>query len=262
VSSALDVVVEAANGGADTVQSSVSFILGAALEHLLLTGSSAIDGQGNGRNNQLTGNSNNNVLDGGAGIDVMAGGAGNDTYTVDDAGDVVLELPGAGTDEVRSSVGYTLGQSVENLRLLGSSNIAATGNAEANIIIGNAGNNRITGSIGRDTMTGGSGKDIFMFKRLDDSGNTQNNADLISDFTQSSNDLIDLSAIDAVGGIPGDDAFAFIGTANFSAAGQARTFVSSGVTYVALNTDDNFMTTEMTVSLIGNFTLSTSDFML
>ncbi len=54
VNAALDVVTEAANGGTDTVQSSVSFILSSTLEHLVLTGTTAIDGQGNGLNNQLT----------------------------------------------------------------------------------------------------------------------------------------------------------------------------------------------------------------
>jgi Ca2+-binding RTX toxin-like protein len=32
---------------------------------------------------------------------------GNDVYEVDDTGDIVTELAGEGTDEVRSSVTYT-----------------------------------------------------------------------------------------------------------------------------------------------------------
>ena len=60
-----------------------------------------------------------NVLDGGAGADTLVGGTGNDTYVVDNAGDVVTEGAGAGTDTVQSSVTFTLGANVENLTLTG-----------------------------------------------------------------------------------------------------------------------------------------------
>ena len=114
---------------------------------------------GGAGSDQLFGSAGNDWLDGGAGIDTMVGGAGNDTYTVDDAGDVVTELPGSGTDTVRSSVSYTLGNFIENMTLIGSSNITATGNVSDNALYGNAGANTITGGLGRDTLSGGSGAD-------------------------------------------------------------------------------------------------------
>ena len=181
---------------------------------------------------------------------------------MDNAGDVVLEVPGAGTDEVRSSISYTLALSVENLRLLGSSNRDATGNAQDNVIIGNAGNNRIVGGLGRDTLTGNAGADRFVFNRLEDSASGGFGADLITDFSSAEGDRIRLTGIDAVSATAQDDAFAFIGTSAFSAAGQVRTFVSGGVTNVAINTDNNLATTEMVIALTGNLTLSASDFQL
>ena len=88
-------------------------------------------------------------LDGGVGADTMAGGLGNDTYVVDNAGDVVTESAGEGTDTVQSSVTYTLGANVENLTLTGSASINGTGNALANIITGNSGNNTLDGGARR-----------------------------------------------------------------------------------------------------------------
>ncbi len=61
-----------------------------------------------------------------AGADSMGGG-GDDTYTVDNAADVVTELPRSGLDTVRGSVSHTLGSFVEKLTLIGSSNINSTG---------------------------------------------------------------------------------------------------------------------------------------
>lgn len=158
-----DVVTEAANAGTDTVEASSSYILSANVENLTLTGAGAIDGTGNLLSNTITGNDNNNILNGGLGVDTLIGGAGNDTYIVDNTGDAVSELADAGTDEVRSSITFSLApvSNVENLTLTGIGIIGGTGNALDNIITGNGSANRLNGGAGNDIIYGGLGNDTL-----------------------------------------------------------------------------------------------------
>ena len=172
-----DVVTEAAGQGTDTVQSSLSYTLGADVENLTLTGVASLYGVGNTDGNVLTGNgaanflvglAGNDTLDGGAGADGMLGGTGNDMYVVDNAGDFVVESANEGTDTVDATASYRLTANVENLALQGSADLQGYGNADANMLIGNSGNNFLDGDAGADIMLGGLGNDAYFVDNAGD----------------------------------------------------------------------------------------------
>jgi len=103
VDNAGDLVVEAGNNGIDTVNSTVTYTLGASVEYLNLTGGSAISGTGNNADNLILGNGVANTLSGGAGADVLVGDAGADTLQ-GGIGDDLL-FGGAGHDDLSGGTG-------------------------------------------------------------------------------------------------------------------------------------------------------------
>jgi VCBS repeat-containing protein len=205
-----DVVVEKADEGSDTVISTVDIDGIAYVENIVLAGSNSLRAYGSLRADQLWGNQADNLLDGLLGADFMAGGAGNDTYVVDHADDVIVELadgtaaPAAlpafdadnvlrsdffnseghvgftgtawGVDSVLSAVSWTLGLNIEHLTLTGNGGTSATGNELANTLTGNAANNTLAGGRGEDTLRGGDGYDTYRFSRGDGSDRIEDTA--------------------------------------------------------------------------------------
>ena len=112
------------------------------------------------------------LIDGGAGADTMIGGAGNDTYFVDNAGDMVVENVGEGSDAVFATVDYTLAANVETLVLQGSGNLSGTGNALANGIYGDSSDNVLDGGAAADVLTGNDGNDTFVLHVGEADGDT------------------------------------------------------------------------------------------
>jgi len=125
---------------------------------------------GSGGSDILKGGAGNDFLDGGAGADKLAGGNGNDIYVVDSISDTVTEEAAAGSDLVRASVTYTLGNNIENLELTGTGDLAGTGNELNNRLTGNTGSNILNGKAGTDSMDGGEGSDVYLIAVAADHG--------------------------------------------------------------------------------------------
>ena len=101
VDNAADAVIEHAGQGDDKVFSSISYTLAANVEDLaLLDSGGAINGTGNGLDNDIYGNDSDNTLDGGAGDDRMVGNGGDDTYIVGSVSNLVFESANEGIDTV------------------------------------------------------------------------------------------------------------------------------------------------------------------
>ena len=121
----------------------------------------------------------------------MRGQAGNDIYVVDNIGDHVIELSGAGIDTILSSISTSLNfggrLSVENLTLTGAA-FSGTGNGLGNRIFGNNSNNSLNGLAGSDSLFGRGGNDLLLGGIGNDSLNGGAGADNIRG--QAGNDLI------------------------------------------------------------------------
>jgi Ca2+-binding RTX toxin-like protein len=260
VQSGADVVVTFASGNTLTVNDATVASVNTALHFMesgggtpgTITGTSGADTlngtsgndtiNGLAGNDTLNGSGGNDTLDGGTGADVMKGGTGNDVYYVDNIGDRVTELSGQGTDEVRSSISYTLGSYVEKATALGSGAInltgntlanTLTGNSGANVIKGNGGADTIKGGLGNDTLSGGAGADVFVYTDV------ASGADKITDFVSGS-DKINLHALG-------------ITSAN------VHTAVSGSNLVISVDADHNG-SNDFTITLVGVTHIAASDY--
>lgn len=210
---------------------------------------------GTAGNDYIDGKAGNDTLNGGAGVDILIGGTGNDTYIVDTSTDTIIENLNNGTDNVISSVTYTLGNNLENLTLNGTTAINGTGNSLNNTITGNTGNNTLDGGLGNDTLVGGLGNDTLIGSAGNDSlvGGTGNDTYLFSITTTS----LGIDTItEAVGG--GQDTIDFTGTTaairlNLSIT-TTQTLVANGskLKLTAANTIENVIAGAGADRIIGN----------
>ena len=115
----------------------------------------------------ITGTFFDDIFSPGTGADTLTGHQGDDVYEVDNAGDQTIEAFGEGTDEVRSTIDWTLHKHIEDLTLLGAAT-TGTGNQLANTIVGNVNNNILNGLGGADEMRGGGGDDLYYVQSPND----------------------------------------------------------------------------------------------
>ena len=158
---AAETIVESADSGTDTVESSVTATLSVNVENLLLTGTGNINGTGNLLANEITGNSGNNALNGGNGEDTLTGGAGNDTMNGGANNDTFMFDTGFGADVINGfDANATDGQDLLDISAYGfDSNLVTIGSAAGSDVLitvgqfvnGGALDTRIT--IGTDTIT-------------------------------------------------------------------------------------------------------------
>jgi Ca2+-binding RTX toxin-like protein len=115
-----DTVFENVSEGTDSVFASVTCMLNANVEALVLQGAGNISGTGNAIANSIFGNAGNNTLDGGAGADALTGSTGNDTFVFNAGqgnGDQVVDFAGNGAaagDALQFS-GYGAGATFTNI---------------------------------------------------------------------------------------------------------------------------------------------------
>lgn len=122
--------------GKDSIQSSVTYTLGANLKNLKLLGTNPINGTGNNLNNFIFGNSVNNTLNGIGGNDTLDGNLGNDTLNGGDGNDSLQGGPG---------------------------NDVLNGGAGNDILIGVYPGSLLPPGLGEiDNLTGGTGADTFV----------------------------------------------------------------------------------------------------
>jgi Ca2+-binding RTX toxin-like protein len=310
-----DVIVELAGEGTDEVRVAglAFYAMPDEVENLRYVGSAGATLVGNGSNNDMVGGAGADwisglgghdylsggagddlleggdgadTLSGGAGADLMEGGEGNDAYIVDNAGDVVVELPGGGDDQVYATLAsYTLPDEVETLRYNGYGPFSGTGNALANLIVGGSGADILAGGAGddvlrgqsgndqllggegadslyggagADTLSGGAGADRFLFGAYESGVSAP---DRILDFVPGE-DSLDLSAIDADLGTAGNQAFAFIGATAFSGiAGELRVAFDGADTLVEGDVDGDGAA-DFRILLTGPVTPLATDFVL
>jgi Ca2+-binding RTX toxin-like protein len=122
----------------------------------ILTGDGADSLSGDAFGNMISAAAGNDSIFGDAGDDTLVGGAGDDLFFVLDAGDLIIETAGGGTDTIITSVSMTMPDHVEALQIASDiSGVTLTGGAGNDMLIGSGLSNIFIGGAGDDVILAG-----------------------------------------------------------------------------------------------------------
>lgn len=234
-----DHVIELANGGIDTIVTSIDLEMPANVEIVRVT-SEGLTVAGNSEANKMSGSAGTDTFFGGGGADAIQGLGGDDFLAGDDGNDTING--GDGNDMIYGDTG----------------NDSLLGGAGNDVLFGGAGNDVIEGGAGSDTMTGGAGADEFRFRPGDLSANT---VTVITDF-QRSVDKISLALLDANTTTSANDAFRFLGTDPFRGRAGELHVVKAGNDLIVEGDVNGDGKADFLIKLLGLSTLTASDFYL
>jgi hypothetical protein len=220
---------------------------------------------GTSSNDLIIGTIGNDTLNGGLGKDTLIGSNGDDIYVVDNKDDKIIENLDEGIDSVQSKISYVLGNNLENLELLGSSNINATGNTLDNELSGNDSNNILNGMAGDDTLIGGKGNDKLIggkgadtfkfniddFFSKDENGNFifNKSIDTIVDFNLKDNDTLVFFSSNSMFSSDYLEFYPDLASAKFD---QSELFYVKGTIYLNIDTTAKHYTPVAIIKLTGN----------
>lgn len=226
---------------------------------------------GGGDDDTMEGGKGSDSLYGDAGDDHLDGGSGVDTAVFNTAGDVDVFLnvgtatSNLGNDTLERVENVTTGDGDDTIYGNDLANVLTAGNGDDGVGGGDGndtlnaggGNDSLSGGHGVDVLTGGTGEDSFGFYADEaeygtDSGIGAGNRDIVMDFSQAQDDVIDIGDI-------GD--LDFIGQAAFSSVTQVRYFHSGGDTIVQVN-HIGAAGADLEIQIEGIVNLNGSDFIL
>ena len=231
VLSVVDTIIENANEGIDTVETSVlaTYSLGSNFDNLTYSGSAAFTGIGNALNNVMTGGTGNDVLTGAGGNDTLNGGLGIDTadYSAAAAGITArLDIGAASNDgdggsDTLAGIENLTGSTFDDLLF---------GNATANVLQGGLGRDTILGLGGDDTIMGGAGAANELYGGVgDDTYVVENRSDSIVENAGEGTDTV-LSALFQINLSANVERLTYTGTGSFTGVGNGIANVITGGT--------------------------------